>query len=86
MKNKLFLTLILIIICAAFANANALNTAPTKLGSSYKSDFRLNNNVVRFGAGGSYGKVASDREAINNNIFVYREMFYKIFFQIDFIL
>ena len=61
--------MILIIICAAFANANALNTAPTKLDSSYKSDFRLNNNIVRFGAGGSYGKVASDREAINNNIF-----------------
>ena len=61
--------MILILIVSAFSYANEFQTAPSKMISSRTGDFRLNNNVVRFGAGGSYGKVASDREAINNNTF-----------------
>ena len=69
MKNKFALCMILILIVSAFSYANEFQTAPSKMISSRTGDFRLNNNVVRFGAGGSYGKVASDREAINNNTF-----------------
>ena len=61
--------MILILIVSAFSFANEFQTAPSKMISSRTGDFRLNNNVVRFDAGGSYGKVASDREAINNNLF-----------------
>ena len=69
MKNKFALCMILILICSAFSFANEFQTSPSKMVGSHSSDFRLNNNIVRFGAGGSYGKVASDREAINNNTF-----------------
>jgi len=69
MNNKFALCIILILLTSAFSFANEFRTSPTKLISSQSSDFRLNNNVVRFSAGGSYGKVASDREALNNNLF-----------------
>ncbi len=69
MKNKFALCMILILICSAFSFANEFQTSSSKMVGSHSSDFRLNNNIVRFSAGGSYGKVASDREAMNNNNF-----------------
>ena len=69
MKNKFALCMILILICSAFSFANEFQASSSKMVGSHSSDFRLNNNIVRFSAGGSYGKVASDREAINNNTF-----------------
>ena len=69
MKNKFALCMIMILLCSAFSFANELRTSPTKMIGSQSNNFRLSNNIVRFGAGGSYGKVASDREAINNNYF-----------------
>jgi hypothetical protein len=69
MKNKFALCVILILICSAFSFANEFQTVSSKMIGSQTSDFRLKHNIVRFSAGDSYGKVASDREALSNNLF-----------------
>ena len=42
---------------------------PTGLDFGFHSSLNLQNNVQKFKAGDSYGKVASDREGLNNSTF-----------------
>lgn len=68
MKTRLVLCMIIVCVCSAVSYAGDFRSAASDMAGQ-SGDFKLSSNIVRFGANGGYGKVASDRETTSSSLF-----------------